>query len=246
MADQLTRARVRPGAAAVAGAWLGGAVFVASLLYYTYAYLVPFGRPAGGPVVLPAVLNVAMFTVFALHHSVLARTRAKMWLTAMIPPWLERSTFTWIASVLFLATCLWWRPVAGIAWTLPGVFRPLGYAAQAAGFTLTVLGSAAIDVLDLAGIRQVLNARADRPRRHVPLETNGVYRLVRHPLYFGWALFVFGTPDMNGTRLTFALITTFYLVLAIPLEERSLVAVFGEEYRAYQSRTRYRMFPGIW
>jgi protein-S-isoprenylcysteine O-methyltransferase Ste14 len=221
-------------------------VFVASLLYYMYAYLIPFGREVSGRVVVPALINVAMFTVFALHHSLLSRATAKLWLARVMPTWMERSTFTWIASIFFFLTCALWRPVAGLAWSLPGPARIVGYAVQMLGLLLTVQGSAAIDVLDLAGIRQVLDARSARSRRHVPLETRGVYAFVRHPLYFGWALFVFGAPDMTATRLVFAIVSTAYLVLAIPLEERSLIAVFQDEYRAYQARTRWRMFPGIW
>ncbi len=227
-------------------AWAGGAVFVFSLLYYLYAYLGPFGRVASGGIAAPAALDVAMFTVFALHHSILARARAKAWLTRLFPVWMERSAFTWIASVFFFLTCAFWQPVAGIAWSLPGPARIVGYAVQTFGFVLTVPSSAAIDVLDLAGIRQVLDARRSCSPRHVPLETGGVYRLVRHPLYLGWALFVFGTPDMTGTRLVFAIASTGYLVLAIPLEERSLIAVFDGDYRSYQARTRWRMLPGIW
>ena len=221
-------------------------MFVVSLLYYVYAYLVPFGRPASGTALGPSIVNVAMFTVFALHHSLLARTNAKTWLTRFIPPWMERSAFTWIASIFFFLTCLLWRPVAGMAWSLPERVRILGFAVQTLGIVLTAHASAAIDVLDLAGIRQVLDARAARTRRHVPLETGGLYALVRHPIYFAWALFVFGAPDMTGTRLVFAAVSTFYLVVAIPIEERSLVVAFPDEYRAYQSRTRWRMFPGIW
>ena len=221
-------------------------MFVVSLVYYLYAYLVPFGRPAVGNGFVAAAVNIAMFTIFALHHSLLARTRAKAWLTRFIPPWLERSAFTWIASIFFFLTCVLWRPVPGMAWSLAGPARILGFAAQTLGFVLTAQASAAIDVLDLAGIRHVLNARGARAPRHVPLETGGLYALVRHPLYLGWALFAFGAPDMNGTRLVFAVVSTFYLIVAIPLEERSLVAVFHDEYLAYQSRTRWRMFPGIW
>ena len=227
-------------------AWAGGAAFVFSLLYYVYAYLIPFGRPASGKVAFPAAVDVAMFTVFAMHHSILARTRAKAWLTRLIPAWMERSAFTWIASIFLFLTCAFWQPVAGVAWTLAGPARILGYAVQTVGFVLTAQASAAIDVLDLAGIRQVLDARQSRSRPHVPLETGGVYRLVRHPVYLGWALFAFGAPDMTGTRLLFAGVSTAYLVLAIPLEERSLAAVFEPDYRAYQARTRWRMFPGIW
>ena len=61
----------------------------------------------------------------------------------------------------------------------------------------------------------------------MPLQTHGVYGFVRHPLYFAWVLMVFGTPHMTMTRLTFAVISTAYLAIAIPFEERGLVDVFG-------------------
>ena len=43
-----------------------------------------------------------LFTIFALHHSMMARTGAKAWLTRQVPPELERSLYVWISSVLFL------------------------------------------------------------------------------------------------------------------------------------------------
>ena len=51
---------------------------------------------------------------------------------------------------------------------------------------------------------------------------------------------------MTGTRLSFAVISTAYLMLAIPFEERSLVEAFGEEYVQYQRTVRWRMIPGIY
>ena len=60
--------------------------------------------------------------------------------------------------------------------------------------------------------------------------------MVRHPLYLGWALVVFGVPDMTTSRFLFACISTAYLVIAIPWEERSMVDTFGDSYRQYAKR----------
>ena len=81
---------------------------------------------------------------------------------------------------------------------------------------------------------------------HHPLQTRGVYGFVRHPVYFAWVLMVIGTPHMTMTRMTFAVISTTYLAIAIPFEERGLLDVFGSEYREYQKRVRWRMIPGVY
>ena len=228
-------------------AWTGALVFVISLAYFLYAYLVRFGHWApSGQLLVPVIVNTALFTLFAAHHSLFARIGLQRWIARVGPPQLERSIYTWTASLLFLLVCAGWQAVPGAAYVLRGWAAWAGYATQVVGLVLVIRGSGAIDVLDLAGVRPVLDAAAGRPPRHVPLETGGVYSLVRHPIYLGWALFVFGAPAMTATRLVFAVVSTAYLALAIPWEERGLAAAFGDDYRAYQRRVRSRMIPGVY
>jgi len=245
--NQNPRAAQVPGRPSLALAWGGGVVFVASLATFLFEYLVSYGSPApAGPVGAAIAIDVALFSIFALHHSLLARPIVKRLVTALIPVWAERSLFTWVSSALLIWVCLTWHPVPGTLYTLSGFWRVVGYLVQCMGLLLTGAGARALDVLDLAGVRPVLSARNGARPRHVPLYERGVFRIVRHPLYLGWALFVFGTPDMTGTRAVFAGVSTMYLVLAIPLEERALIAVFGDDYRGFQQTTRFRLFPGIW
>ena len=69
---------------------------------------------------------------------------------------------------------------------------------------------------------------------------------VRHPIYLGWILIVFGSPLMTMSRLLFATISSAYLIVAIPWEERSLVEAFGDRYRTYQKQVRWRLLPWLW
>jgi methanethiol S-methyltransferase len=236
-----------PRRAALFIAWTGAALFAVSLVWFLYLYLDRFGRPApDGPVGTPVLVNLGLFTVFALHHSALARTRAKDAVRRLVPADLERSLYTWTASLLFIVVCTWWQPVPGVIYAVHGIWRVLGWSAQAAGIVLTIRASRALDVLDLAGVRAVqIAARPDPPAQRPPLMTHGLYGLVRHPLYSAWALFVFATPAMTSTRAAFAVISTAYLMIAIPWEERALVNTFGKEYREYRQRVRWRMFPGF-
>ena len=228
-------------------AWTSAALFVASLLFFLYSYFVSFGSTsASGTWVQPSIVNLLLFSIFALHHSLFARAGLKRRVSAAVSPALERAVYTLISSVLFALTCWLWRDVPGVVYALPGSWRWLGYAAVIVGLIVTALGARALDVLDLAGLRQVLNSRGNGFRQPTPLRTDGLYGFVRHPVYFGWVLVVFGAPVMTMTRLTFAVISTAYLALAVPFEERSLIETFGPDYASYRKRVRWRMIPGIY
>jgi protein-S-isoprenylcysteine O-methyltransferase Ste14 len=222
--------------------WLGATLFVASLLSFVVVYEVTLVTPApdGVPALPRAAANLALFTVFALHHSVMARTGAKAWIGRFFSPDLERSLYVWIASLLFLAVCWLWQPLPGLIWNVDGPTRwGLGLV-QLAGALLTLRAAGMIDVLELAGVRQ-----ADH-QRPVEFKATGPFRLVRHPIYLGWILIVFATDQMTAGKLLFAVVSSAYLLIAIPWEEASLVAAFGEKYRAYQRQVTTRVLPGIW
>ena len=51
---------------------------------------------------------------------------------------------------------------------------------------------------------------------------------------------------MTADRFVFAVMSTSYLVVAIPWEERSLERAFGEAYRRYKARVRWRVIPFIY
>ena len=228
-------------------AWLGGLLFAVSLVVLLYSYFVTFGRPGSeGQPWQAVVINLGLFSLFAAHHSTFARQAVKALVARRISPAIERPVYVWIASVLLIIVCVLWQPVDGELYRVEWPLAIIGYAIQIIGVTITARGSSAIDVLDLAGIRRALNDAHGRVSTNVPLQTTGVYGFVRHPLYFAWLLFVFGSPHMTFTRLAFAVVSSAYLALAIPLEERALINTFGDEYRAYRRKVKWRMLPGVY
>lgn len=223
-------------------AWTGALVFLLSLLSFVYVYgwRLRLPAPDTGSTMRDAIANVALFTIFAMHHSIMARTGAKEWIKRIVPADLERALYVWIASVLFLAVCWWWQPLPGVAWRTSGAAAWSLTAVQLIGVALTLRASQIVGVWELAGVEQ--------PDRNKPYEftASGPFGIVRHPIYLGWVLIVFATPVMTVSRLLFAVISTVYLVAAIPWEERSLLEAFPDKYAAYQHRMRWRLIPGVW
>jgi protein-S-isoprenylcysteine O-methyltransferase Ste14 len=222
--------------------WTGALLFAVSLTSGALVYGVRLGVPAPEAVALwPAVaFNLVLFTVFALHHSLLARTGAKAWVTRNVPADLERSVYVWVASVLFIAVCWLWQPLPGVAWTVAAPLSWVLWFLVLTGAVMTGLAARAIGVWELAGVRV---PPAGRP---VEFTVTGLFGLVRHPIYLAWILMVFSVQPMTNSRLLFAVISSAYLVIAIPWEEASLVEAFGDKYRAYQKQVRSRLLPGIW
>ncbi len=114
-------------------------------------------------------------------------------------------------------------------------------AAQLLGLWLTARAAGLLDPLELAGIRQLQGQL-----RPVEFKVVGPFGLVRHPIYLGWMLMVFGAPFMTMSRLVMAVVSSTYLIVAIPWEERSLIDAFGDRYREYQRKVRWRLVPFLW
>jgi protein-S-isoprenylcysteine O-methyltransferase Ste14 len=223
-------------------AWSGAALFALSLGYFLFAYGVTFGEIATHSLSWRDVgTNLLLFGVFGLHHSVFARPPVRSRVAALLPAHLERSAYVWVASAMLIAVCAWWRPLPGAAWQVDGpAVWPLR-ALTAAGIWLIFRSTVIIDVWDLAGIRT-----ARQPGAVGPFRAEGPYARVRHPIYAGWFLIVFSVGTMTTTRLLFAVASCAYLLVAIPVEERTLRATSGGAYDRYAQQVRWKLVPGVY
>jgi protein-S-isoprenylcysteine O-methyltransferase Ste14 len=76
---------------------------------------------------------------------------------------------------------------------------------------------------------------------------DGPYRFVRHPIYLAMDLWAVGSALTCPTAATIAGAAVIFVGsdLRARAEEGFLVAVFGDEYRAYAARVR-RLLPGVY
>jgi protein-S-isoprenylcysteine O-methyltransferase Ste14 len=223
----------------------GVAAYLLFLLTFLYAiafvggFAVP--RRLDGPLEtsLTAAISIdcALLAVFAIQHSVMARRWFKERWTQIIPWTIERSTYVLCASLALLLLFWQWRPIGIEIWSVENpAARAAIWTLFAAGWSTVLVVTFLINHFDLFGLRQVWLPLVGKPYTPVSFRTPLPYRLVRHPLYFGFLLAFWMTPHMTLAHLVFAVATTAYIVLAIQFEERDLVAEHGASYEAYRRK----------
>jgi methanethiol S-methyltransferase len=221
----------------------GFVAYVFFLVTFVYAIafvgniIVPKTVDSGmpGPLTEAVIVNVILLGIFAVQHSVMARRGFKRVWTRLVPESVERSTFVLFATCA-LALLLWqWRPIPEVIWS---VQNPVAVALIQAvfwlGWAILLLATFLINHFELFGLRQVVSRlmgwRIPAPQFRTPF----LYKRVRHPIYLGFLLGFWAAPTMTVGHLLLAVGTTGYILIGILLEERDLVAMFGEQYREYR------------
>lgn len=217
-------------------------IFLASFLYaigWVGGFLVPTTLD-GTPTIdfqAAALINIALLSLFALPHSVMARPGFKRWWTKIVPEAAERSTYVLQSSILLFVVMIYWQPMGGMIWD---VQSPLAYwtlyGLFGFGWGLVLISTFAFSHFDLFGLRQVVINLVGCEYTTLEFGTPFLYRLVRHPLYVGWFFAFWATPTMTSAHLLFAAVCSIYILVAIQLEERDLIKEFGEDYIDYQKQ----------
>jgi protein-S-isoprenylcysteine O-methyltransferase Ste14 len=209
-----------------------------AVLGWEGAWFRSLDRRAGASQGEALLVDALLIAAFGVQHSVMARRSFKDWSARFVPRELERSTFV-LASSVCLAVLFWqWRSIGFLLWdvssTAPGWALVL---VSFVGWAVVVRATFLIDHAELFGLRQACG-RDRGPNATAEFKTPGLYRAVRHPLYFGFLLAFWATPVMTAGHLLFAAGFTVYVLIAVPLEERDLLDQFGDRYREYQKRVR--------
>jgi protein-S-isoprenylcysteine O-methyltransferase Ste14 len=222
----------------------------------TYAYLCAFtgnfvvpksiDAPASTlPVAAAVAIDLALLLAFGLQHSVMARPAFKRVWTRVVPQPIERATYVF-ASCLVLGAMMWlWQPIDGVLWDVQSPVQRGGlWTLFAVGWLMVPAVSFMISHFDLFGLRQVWLHLVGRENTPLEFRTPGLYAHIRHPLYVGWAIAFWATPTMTVGHALYATVLTGYMALAALVEERDLIAHFGEQYLDYMRRVP-RYVPGL-
>jgi len=222
------------------GSYAAGMASLVYMIGWLGNILIPrsMDSPATNSLGYAVIINLTVFLVFCVQHSLMARPAFKKWWTRIIPESTERRTYVLFSGLALFAVMLCWQPMGGDIWRVENqAIRCAIHPLYVVGWGILVGSTFALNHFDLFGLRQVWLQFRNRPYTHLEFATPGPYRLVRHPLYAGWLTLAWATPDITIAHLPFALGTTAYILVAIRWEERDLVEFHGELYEDYRQQT---------
>jgi methanethiol S-methyltransferase len=228
-----------------AASYLVGLAAFVYLICFVGNIAVPHSTDRGvaAPIGEAVAVNALLLGVFGVQHSVMARPAFKRWWTRTVPGSIERSTYVLVTGLVLLLLFWQWRTMPALIWDM--TWRPGRLVLQVLfwlGWAIALASTFMINHFDLFGLRQVYLARRGRPYTELGFRSPLLYRVVRHPLVLGFIVAFWATPRMTAGHLLFALATTGYILIALRLEERDLMAALGDQYRDYRRRVPM-LFP---
>ena len=192
------------------------------------------------------VIILGAFAAFGAIHSLMAGARLK---ERLIPVLGERFTEGWYRLAYNALSGVTVFPVLlaivllpdRLLYQLASPWSVLLRLVQLAGLAGLVGALFVTDVWHFAGIKQAaayLNADP-LPLPAPDLQEKGMYRYVRHPLYFFSLALIWATPVLTINWLWFNVGATLYFAVGSLVEEQRLVRAYGDAYRQYQARVSW-------
>jgi protein-S-isoprenylcysteine O-methyltransferase Ste14 len=180
------------------------------------------------------VWDASLCLLFFLQHSTLIRRSVRDAVKRAIPDYCQGVAYTFASAVVLLALILLWQHSAVNLYALRGAGAWIPRVASLLVVVGFVWGTRSLERFDAFGIDEYLAhiqcGQSPPPR----LTVNGPYGLVRHPFYALAIVALWAAPVLSLDRLLLNILFTGWVVLGASLEERDLLAEFGEEYASYR------------
>ena len=213
--------------------WVFGAGSLALFAVFLWAGNLPIVDLGLGKVLL-LVWNTALCLVFFLQHSIMVRRSVRARLGRFIPEYCYGAVYTISSGVALLAVVGLWQASTTNIYELQGV----GHLAMRVLWLLSFVGFSwgivSLERFDAFGIEALLAHLRGKQVAAMPFTVKGPYRYLRHPFYAFSIVALWAIPSLSIDRLLFNVLFTGWIVVGAALEERDLLAQFGEDYARYR------------
>jgi len=224
--------RLAAYAVIVSARLIGGA---GALLFATFLIAGPFTFiPIDTSETNRLLLDGFLSMLFFVQHSGTVRRSFRARLSSMLSSDYHGAIYTMASGAALTVVVLAWQTTPTVLVAIPDEIRWLFGIFSLLAIVGTFWGVRSLGAFDAYGVNPIL-ARLGGPQpKSAGLVIRGPYVWVRHPLYSFMLVLIWASPQMSADRLLLNVLWTSWIVLGSYLEERDLVAAFGETYRRYQ------------
>ncbi len=191
------------------------------------------------------IIYAISWLIFAAVHSLLARQKIQKTLETVFHSYYRLAynilAFCKIITVLYIGK-LWMSDMRLSSLNNSTLIFSM-YSIQLLGVFILALSLLAYDVGRFSGITQALHGEKVTDPCKEPFQRKFLNRWVRHPLYTGAFLVLWGGA-VSELGIWTAVFGTLYLIIGTRYEERKLLKLYGAEYHIYQQEVP-RYFPSI-
>ncbi|WP_434051289.1 MAG: isoprenylcysteine carboxylmethyltransferase family protein [Roseibium sp.] len=195
-----------------------------------------------------AAVNLFLILQFPLVHSVLLTAAGRRFLARIVPgphgAVLSTTTYATIASAQLLALFALWTPSGIIWWQAEGTAFWVLCATYGAAWLLLIKASFDAGAEVQSGALGWMSLMAKVRPVFPDMPDEGLFRLMRQPIYLAFALTLWTVPVWTPDQLVLATLLTGYCILAPLLKERRFAAAYGARFKAYRARVPY-MLPRL-
>ena len=172
--------------------------------------------------------------VFFIQHSGMVRASFRNRISSVIPSDYHPAVYSILSGIVLTVVVLLWQPSQTVLFQIEGPLRMLPRAIALLAIIGFIWGVRVLRTFDPFGRVPVVVRLRGGQLRPPNFDLGGPYLWVRHPLYFFSLVLIWTAPVISSDRLLFNALWTIWIVLGSYLEEKDLVAEFGERYRNYQ------------
>lgn len=187
--------------------------------------------------------NAVLVMQFPISHSLLLTRRGGAFLQKLAPlghgQTLVTTTYAIIASFQLLALFTLWTPSGIIWWQAEGI--TFGFICTLNALSWIMLMWASFDAgaeVQSGALGWMSLAQKIKPV-FPDMPTNGLFRVIRQPIYVAFALTTWTVPLWTPDQLCLALGLTLYCLTAPILKERRFAKRYGKRFDVYKEEVPY-------
>ena len=189
------------------------------------------------------IANALLLVQFPVLHSFFLTTRGRALMARFAPAGLGKdlatTTFVLIASLQLMAAFLFWTPSGVTIYAATGKALWFFWALYLSSwiFLIKALTDAGLGI-QMGYLGWTAVVRGKKPDFGT-FPTHGLFRLIRHPVYLGFALVMWTAPNITLDGLLLASSWTTYCLIGPLLKEHRYSGWYGEKFARYRAAVPY-------